>query len=115
MELAFAVADLVVCRSGASTLAELMCAGLPSILVPYPHAAADHQTENARTMVKEGAALLCADRDIGSRLEAMIHELLGNAPRRAAMGIAAKTMGKPGAALVLANAALTLSRSRHDH
>ncbi len=115
MELAFAVADLVVCRSGASTLAELMCAGLPSILVPYPHAAADHQTENARTMVKEGAALVCADRDISSRLEAMIHELLGNAPRRAAMGIAAKTMGKPAAARVLANAALTLSRLHHDH
>jgi len=114
MEQAFAAADLVVCRSGASTLAELMCTGLPSILVPYPHAAADHQTENARAMVEEGAAVICADGDIGVRLETMIHELLGNAARRAAMGIAAKTMGKPGAAQTLANAALTLARSRHD-
>jgi UDP-N-acetylglucosamine--N-acetylmuramyl-(pentapeptide) pyrophosphoryl-undecaprenol N-acetylglucosamine transferase len=114
MEQALAAADLVVCRSGASTLAELMCAGLPSILVPYPHAAADHQTENARAMVEEGAALVCADGDIGTRLETMIHELLGNAARRAAMGTAAKAMGRPGAAHTLANAALTLARSRHD-
>jgi len=114
MERAFAAADLVVCRSGASTLAELMCAGLPSILIPYPHAAADHQTENARAMVEEGAALVCADGDIDTRLGTMIHELLGNAARRAAMGTAARTMGKPGAARTLANAALTLARSRHD-
>jgi UDP-N-acetylglucosamine--N-acetylmuramyl-(pentapeptide) pyrophosphoryl-undecaprenol N-acetylglucosamine transferase len=114
MEQALAAADLVVCRSGASTLAELMCAGLPSILVPYPHAAADHQTENARAMVEAGAALVCADGDIGTRLETMIHELLGNATRRAAMGTAAKAMGKPGAAQTLANAALTLARSHHE-
>jgi UDP-N-acetylglucosamine--N-acetylmuramyl-(pentapeptide) pyrophosphoryl-undecaprenol N-acetylglucosamine transferase len=114
MQHAFAVADLVVCRSGASTLAELMCAGLPSILVPYPHAAADHQTENARAMVEGGAALLCPDGEIGTRLSTLITELLGNVARRAAMGAAAATMGKPDAARTLANAALTLARSRHD-
>jgi UDP-N-acetylglucosamine--N-acetylmuramyl-(pentapeptide) pyrophosphoryl-undecaprenol N-acetylglucosamine transferase len=110
MEHAFAAADLAVCRSGASTLAELMCAGLPSILVPYPQAAADHQTENARAMVEQGAALLCPDRDMGARLGVMIHELLGDAARRAAMGAAARVMGKPDAARILANAALTLAR-----
>jgi UDP-N-acetylglucosamine--N-acetylmuramyl-(pentapeptide) pyrophosphoryl-undecaprenol N-acetylglucosamine transferase len=114
MEHAFAAADLVVCRSGASTLAELMCAGLPSILVPYPHAAADHQTENARAMVERGAALVCPDGDIGTRLGTMIHKLLGDAAQRAAMGAAARAMGKPDAARTLANAALTLARSRHD-
>jgi len=114
MEHAFAATDLVVCRSGASTLAEVMCTGLPSILVPYPHAAADHQTENARAMVEQGAALLCPDGDIGTQLGTMIEELLGNAARRAAMGAAARAMGKPDAARTLAHAALTLARSRHD-
>ena len=114
MECAFAAADLVVCRSGASTLAELMCAGLPSILVPYPHAAADHQTENARAMVEEGAAFLCPDGDLNTRLGSLIHALLWNAARRAAMGAAAKTMGKPDAARTLATAALTLARLHHD-
>ncbi|GAC1392761.1 MAG: undecaprenyldiphospho-muramoylpentapeptide beta-N-acetylglucosaminyltransferase [Vulcanimicrobiaceae bacterium] len=58
---AYAVSDLVVARAGASTLGELACIGIPSVLVPYPHAADDHQTANARAFVESGAALMIED------------------------------------------------------
>lgn len=64
MEKAYAVADLAVCRSGAMTITELTACGVPAILVPYPHAARDHQTLNARGLVDRGAAEMVADRDL---------------------------------------------------
>lgn len=60
---AYAWADLAICRAGALTLAELTAAGLPSILVPFPHAVDDHQTENARFLAEAGAAEMLADDD----------------------------------------------------
>ena len=63
MPTVYAAADLIVCRSGASTVAELAVAGVPSVLVPLPHAPGDHQTANARAMVDAGGALLLADAD----------------------------------------------------
>ena len=73
---AFAAADLVLARAGASTLAELIALGLPSILVPYPHAAEDHQSENARALEAAGAAVAISDErlDAGS-LGALLAEL----------------------------------------
>jgi UDP-N-acetylglucosamine--N-acetylmuramyl-(pentapeptide) pyrophosphoryl-undecaprenol N-acetylglucosamine transferase len=64
MEKAYAVADLAVCRSGAMTITELTACGVPSILVPYPHAARDHQTLNAGGLTDRGAAEMVADRDL---------------------------------------------------
>ena len=61
---AYAAADLVVARSGASTLAELAATGTPALLVPYPHATADHQTRNAEVFARAGAARVLADRDL---------------------------------------------------
>lgn len=59
-----AAADLVLSRSGASSVAEIAALAVPSVLVPYPHATADHQTTNARYLVDAGAGVLCADADI---------------------------------------------------
>jgi UDP-N-acetylglucosamine--N-acetylmuramyl-(pentapeptide) pyrophosphoryl-undecaprenol N-acetylglucosamine transferase len=79
MDLAFALADLVLCRAGASTMAELAVAGLPAILVPYPYAAADEQTANAAALADAGAAVLIRDADLdGAALAAAA------APRRRA-------------------------------
>jgi UDP-N-acetylglucosamine--N-acetylmuramyl-(pentapeptide) pyrophosphoryl-undecaprenol N-acetylglucosamine transferase len=64
MEKAYAVADLAVCRSGAMTITELTACGVPAILIPYPHAARDHQSLNARGLVDRGAAEMVADRDL---------------------------------------------------
>jgi UDP-N-acetylglucosamine--N-acetylmuramyl-(pentapeptide) pyrophosphoryl-undecaprenol N-acetylglucosamine transferase len=60
----YAAADLVVARSGALTLAEVAACGLPAILVPFPHAAGDHQKKNARSFLKGGAAVMIEEKDL---------------------------------------------------
>jgi UDP-N-acetylglucosamine--N-acetylmuramyl-(pentapeptide) pyrophosphoryl-undecaprenol N-acetylglucosamine transferase len=78
----YAAADLIVARSGATTVAELKAAGRAAILVPFPFAADDHQTRNAQAMVAEKAALLIGNADLnGKRLAGAIRELLGNPER----------------------------------
>ncbi len=103
MDLAYAAADVAVCRAGASTIAELTVSGLPSVLVPYPHAAADEQTANAHALVTAGAATLVADRDLdGPALVAATEPLLCDDARRAAAATAARGLGRPDAANRLA-------------
>jgi UDP-N-acetylglucosamine--N-acetylmuramyl-(pentapeptide) pyrophosphoryl-undecaprenol N-acetylglucosamine transferase len=79
---AFARADLVVCRAGASTVAELAAAGRAAILVPYPAAANRHQLRNAESLAARGAAHVILDRELnGKRLAGVIQELLGDAAK----------------------------------
>jgi UDP-N-acetylglucosamine--N-acetylmuramyl-(pentapeptide) pyrophosphoryl-undecaprenol N-acetylglucosamine transferase len=86
MGLALSAADLAVCRAGASSLSELCALGLPAILVPYPHAADDHQTYNARALQAKGAALMLADTDLsGATLGPLVASLRADLERRAAM------------------------------
>jgi len=110
MENAFAACDLALCRSGASTIAELTLAGIPSVLVPYPFAAADHQSENARAMTEGGAALMCKDSELETGLLPLVLALLDDPARREAMGRRAKMLAKPDAARTLARAVLALVR-----
>lgn len=110
MEDAFAVADLMVSRAGASTLAEIASAGVPSVLVPLPTAAGDHQTENARAMVDAGAAVLCTDATARTALRPLVIELFHDAARRARMGAAARSIAKPDASMTIARAILGLRR-----
>jgi UDP-N-acetylglucosamine--N-acetylmuramyl-(pentapeptide) pyrophosphoryl-undecaprenol N-acetylglucosamine transferase len=110
MEYAYAACDLAVCRSGATSLAELARAGVPSVLVPYPHAAADHQTENARAMVEAGASVLVPDPLAGKLLASAVTELLADGARLRAMAAAARRLGKPDAARELADAVERLAR-----
>lgn len=103
MDLAYAAADVVVCRSGASTLAELTVAGVPSVLVPYPHATADHQTANAQALAGAGGAVVVPDAELNAaRLVAEAQPLLTDAARRSAMSAAARAAGHPDAAERLA-------------
>jgi len=104
MEFAYAACDLAVCRAGATSLAELTMAGVPSILIPYPHAAADHQTGNARTMAEAGAALMVPDAEAASGLLPAVRALLGDGPGLRAMGEAARRLARPGAAAAVADA-----------
>jgi UDP-N-acetylglucosamine--N-acetylmuramyl-(pentapeptide) pyrophosphoryl-undecaprenol N-acetylglucosamine transferase len=79
MAAAYSWADVIVCRAGASTLAEIAAIGLPAILVPYLHAVDDHQTENARVLQRLGAVqLLPQDELLASKLGAVLHELTAN-------------------------------------
>jgi UDP-N-acetylglucosamine--N-acetylmuramyl-(pentapeptide) pyrophosphoryl-undecaprenol N-acetylglucosamine transferase len=91
-------ADLVVCRAGATTLAELAAAGRPAILVPYPHAADDHQTLNARAVEEAGAAESIRDEGLdGKTLAARILSLAADPERRIRMARAARGLAVPDA------------------
>jgi UDP-N-acetylglucosamine--N-acetylmuramyl-(pentapeptide) pyrophosphoryl-undecaprenol N-acetylglucosamine transferase len=99
MPRAFAEADLIICRAGASTVGELMAAGRPSILVPFPFAADDHQARNAEAMVAAGASLMLRDQDCnGPRLFRFLEDL---APQNGAierMAACARSLRHSGAA-----------------
>jgi UDP-N-acetylglucosamine--N-acetylmuramyl-(pentapeptide) pyrophosphoryl-undecaprenol N-acetylglucosamine transferase len=95
---ALAAADLAVARAGGS-VAEIAAYGVPAILVPYPHASADHQTTNARWMERAGAAVVIADGELsGARLAREIAALLADVERLEAMAAASRSLAKPGAA-----------------
>jgi UDP-N-acetylglucosamine--N-acetylmuramyl-(pentapeptide) pyrophosphoryl-undecaprenol N-acetylglucosamine transferase len=106
---ALAASDLVVARSGGSVF-EIAAHGLPAILVPYPHAAADHQTTNARWMADAGAAVVIADAELsGTRLRMELSELLADRRRMAAMASAAAALARPDAAREVASELLGAS------
>ncbi|MBT2385412.1 glycosyltransferase [Streptomyces sp. ISL-11] len=110
MDLAYAAADLVVCRAGSATVAELANVGVPAVLVPYPYAPHDHQTHNARVLSDAGAGLLLADGDTtGDRLAALIEPLLADPARLAAMGRAAHPSTHASAADLMAAWVLRLA------
>lgn len=93
---AYGWADLVVCRAGALTIAELAAAGLPALLIPYPHAVDDHQTRNARALVDAGAARCIADAAATpDKLALLLDELGSDRKRLAAMGQAARKLARP--------------------
>ncbi|NPV26577.1 MAG: undecaprenyldiphospho-muramoylpentapeptide beta-N-acetylglucosaminyltransferase [Firmicutes bacterium] len=98
MENALAVADLVVCRAGAATLAEITAKGIPAVLIPYPFAAENHQEFNARSLVERGAAELILDRELsGERLLGVLDRLFSDRKRLARMAAASKSCGQPDA------------------
>jgi len=92
-------ADLVVCRAGATTLAELAAAGRPAVLVPFAAATDDHQRKNAAVLEQAGAAVMVLERDLsGARLTETVGSLLGNPTKLAAMSSAMRAFAKPHAA-----------------
>jgi UDP-N-acetylglucosamine--N-acetylmuramyl-(pentapeptide) pyrophosphoryl-undecaprenol N-acetylglucosamine transferase len=96
MPAAFAAADLIVCRSGAGAVSELAAAGKPSILVPFPFAADDHQTRNAEAMERGGASRLVRDAEMtGEKLFETVSRVMADLEP---MGQAARQFAKPGAA-----------------
>ncbi len=116
MTAAYGAADVVLCRAGASTLAELAAQRAPAVLVPYPHAAADHQDANARAFARAGAAARVPERELDARLGPLLIDLLKSpaaAQRRAEMARAFDAVGLPSpdrAAGVFADALEKLSR-----
>jgi UDP-N-acetylglucosamine--N-acetylmuramyl-(pentapeptide) pyrophosphoryl-undecaprenol N-acetylglucosamine transferase len=104
-------ADIVVCRSGATTLAELTAARRASILVPFPSATDDHQRKNAEALVKQGAARMVEQRELnGERLAVEILALASDAERRRRMADAAGRLARPDAARVIVDRVLELAR-----
>jgi UDP-N-acetylglucosamine--N-acetylmuramyl-(pentapeptide) pyrophosphoryl-undecaprenol N-acetylglucosamine transferase len=96
---AFAQADLVVCRSGAGAVSELAAAGKPSILIPFPFAADDHQKKNAEVLERAGAAIRSSDKEwTGARFFDVVSGIWKDQDRLRAMGIAARGLAKKDAA-----------------
>jgi UDP-N-acetylglucosamine--N-acetylmuramyl-(pentapeptide) pyrophosphoryl-undecaprenol N-acetylglucosamine transferase len=105
MELAYRVADVAVARSGASTLAELAAFGVPSVLVPYPFAADDHQTKNAAIFEKAGAGVRVPQPELSpQKLSDLMRQILNQDSKRTAMQAAAKKMAHLDAADKIADA-----------
>ncbi|MCD4733367.1 undecaprenyldiphospho-muramoylpentapeptide beta-N-acetylglucosaminyltransferase [bacterium] len=105
---AYAITDLVVSRSGGSIF-ELAILGLPAVLVPYPYAAADHQTPNARTFTDHGAARFVTDAEMtGERFYSEVTGLFNDRGKLSEMSAAMKRLGKPKAAQLAAELALEL-------
>ncbi len=101
---AFVSSDIVVARCGALTLSEIAVFGLPAVLVPYPHAAADHQRLNALTFAGAGAAKVISDGELsGEMLFNVLNEMIRNDGMRKRMSKASKSLGRPGALTEIVN------------
>jgi len=106
----FARASLLICRSGASTVAEITAAGKPAIFVPFPRAADDHQKRNAEALQRAGAAVMLEESQLSSEsLIATVSSLLQDRPRLAAMSNAARSLSHPNAAREIAEMAAKLA------
>jgi UDP-N-acetylglucosamine--N-acetylmuramyl-(pentapeptide) pyrophosphoryl-undecaprenol N-acetylglucosamine transferase len=104
---AYAAADVVVSRAGATTIAELSVLGLPAILVPYPHATADHQRGNAESLVSAGAAVLLDDADLSAAtLAEAVAPIVKDVERAGRMSLAARSWARPHAAEAVARLVL---------
>jgi UDP-N-acetylglucosamine--N-acetylmuramyl-(pentapeptide) pyrophosphoryl-undecaprenol N-acetylglucosamine transferase len=103
MDLAYAVADVIVARAGALTISELCLAGTPSVLVPSPNVAEDHQTKNAMALVNNSAALLVKDAEASDLMLKKALEIIDNPPLAASLSQNIVKMGKPNAAKDIAD------------
>jgi UDP-N-acetylglucosamine--N-acetylmuramyl-(pentapeptide) pyrophosphoryl-undecaprenol N-acetylglucosamine transferase len=107
MELAYAAADMVIARAGATTIAEIAVCGLPSVLIPYPYATGRHQEANARALQHAGASTMVLDDELdGSVLGERVAWLLGDDDRLRSMGERAAAWSRPDAAAALAEAVI---------
>jgi UDP-N-acetylglucosamine--N-acetylmuramyl-(pentapeptide) pyrophosphoryl-undecaprenol N-acetylglucosamine transferase len=110
MDEAYARADLVVCRAGATTVAELTAFAKPALLVPYPYAIYDHQRGNAEALANAGAAEMILDQELtGERLAARLRFYVSGQERLAAMAAAARQLGRPEAAARIVDACYALA------
>jgi UDP-N-acetylglucosamine--N-acetylmuramyl-(pentapeptide) pyrophosphoryl-undecaprenol N-acetylglucosamine transferase len=107
----FGRADLLVCRSGASTVGEITAAGKPAIFVPFPAAADDHQNVNARALERVGAAVVVEESNLGAAyLVETVGALLNDVPRLRSMGDAARSLAHPKAVEEIAEMVEKLGR-----
>lgn len=112
MASAYAAADVVVCRSGALTCSELMLTGRPSLLVPSPNVTEDHQTLNAQSLQRAGAAEILPEADLEIRLVERLCSLLDNRPGLRRMSEAAQSLARPQAAADIAHDVIELAEAR---
>jgi UDP-N-acetylglucosamine--N-acetylmuramyl-(pentapeptide) pyrophosphoryl-undecaprenol N-acetylglucosamine transferase len=109
MSAAYQWADLVVCRAGAMTVSEIAAAGRAALFIPFPHAVDDHQTANASYLVAAGAAVVIAQSQVEEgQLDNQLAELLNDPKRLSEMGLRARQLASPGAAVMVAAGCLEM-------
>jgi len=114
MASALASADLIVCRAGATSLAEITVAGKASVLIPFPYAIGDHQTKNAEAMVRSGAAVMIRERDLSAALLwRTIESLIGDIEKLVSMEAQSLALARPDAAAKIVDACLSLAHAGH--
>jgi UDP-N-acetylglucosamine--N-acetylmuramyl-(pentapeptide) pyrophosphoryl-undecaprenol N-acetylglucosamine transferase len=111
MDFAYSAADFVVCRGGATTIAELIYFSLPAIIVPYPYAAANHQAVNALALVESGAAMMVLESEAKERFRSELISLLDGPEKLAAMEQKMKALQRQDAAGVIADSILKIARA----
>jgi UDP-N-acetylglucosamine--N-acetylmuramyl-(pentapeptide) pyrophosphoryl-undecaprenol N-acetylglucosamine transferase len=112
---AYTASDLIICRAGATSLSEITVAGKASILIPFPFAANDHQTLNARAMAEAGAAAMIRESELTAEgLFSLVENLLGDDQKLRDMEVKSKKLGRPAAAANIADACIQLV-SKHKH
>ncbi|SMB94339.1 UDP-N-acetylglucosamine-N-acetylmuramylpentapeptide N-acetylglucosamine transferase [Thermanaeromonas toyohensis ToBE] len=114
IHIALAAADLVIGRAGASFLAEVLVRGLPTILIPYPYAASNHQEYNARAVAKQGAAIIVRDSELTTgKLLRTVESLLADPEKLKRMAQASARLGRPDALEKIVTKILALAEERH--
>ena len=113
MDLAYAAADLVISRAGAGTISELCVLGMPTILVPSPNVAEDHQTANARALADQGAAVLIRDAEVETRLVETALMLVRDQPQLKELSEAMKKMGTPNATRDIVEVIVSLIKDKN--
>jgi UDP-N-acetylglucosamine--N-acetylmuramyl-(pentapeptide) pyrophosphoryl-undecaprenol N-acetylglucosamine transferase len=111
MDLAYAAADVVVSRAGALSVSELCLVGKPAILVPFPFAAEDHQTQNALSLVNHDAAILIKDQDAKNELITATLNLFENTEKQKQLSKNIQTLAKPNAAQEIVGEILAIGQS----
>jgi UDP-N-acetylglucosamine--N-acetylmuramyl-(pentapeptide) pyrophosphoryl-undecaprenol N-acetylglucosamine transferase len=114
MDAAYKAADVVVCRAGALTIAELSLLGLPTILVPSPNVAEDHQTHNAMALVNEDAALLVKDAEANEKLVPAMLELMNDDSKKKTLSTNLLKLGYTNASSVIAEGILNIAKNRNN-
>ena len=108
---AYAIADIVVSRAGASSISELCLLGKTSILIPSPNVAEDHQTHNAMALVRKDAAILVKDAECSEKLLPTLLELLADKPRQEAMKTNILTLAQTDSAARIADEVMKIARN----
>jgi UDP-N-acetylglucosamine--N-acetylmuramyl-(pentapeptide) pyrophosphoryl-undecaprenol N-acetylglucosamine transferase len=109
MEFAYSAADLVVCRGGATTVAELIFFDLPALIVPYPYAAANHQAENARSLVESGTAVMVLESEMEEKFRRELANLLDRPEQVAAMRERMRALQHLDSARIIADSVLRIA------
>lgn len=113
MASAYAASDLIICRAGATSLAEITAAGKASILIPFPYAANDHQTLNAQAMAEAGAAAMIPERELGAlQLFELVEKLFADKQKLSEMERQSRNMGRLDAAASIVNACAQLAEKK---